>query len=629
MTRKTARRIVVWSVSLVIAAGAYWAIRLWRTADSSAPHDRPAAVADNGPLPFEPPKIKPSPPTDYAGSQSCRECHADVADKYRMHPMQHSVTSIAGRSLEESTGEASRFSLPRVSGTTSTQSYFVERDDASGMIHHEVATDKNGETIYDLAVPVQYTIGSGQRARSYVANRDGLLFMSPLTWYSEKARWDLSPGYQLNNMHFGRRIVEACVNCHAGRVSLAGDFSDHFQATPFLEESISCERCHGPSQSHVDYWREGKHASGTDPILQLGALTPVQQNHLCYQCHLVGEQRVTRVGRTDFDFRPGDHLDEVWTIILKGSRDRDDQTMNVVNQVEQMRGSQCFLKSEQRLTCTSCHDPHSVPEPSRRDEHFRQQCLKCHGSPGNACALPESKRLSESAMDSCIQCHMPRLAAKDVLHTSQTDHRILRRRPPPSTATGKPKAQLYVFEEGDRQIPPAEADRAGAIAMVRIAKESRNSVAAAEAIPKLETWLKVVPDDLAAIDALGLAYFLIQEYPLAAAHWERGLQLAPGHEHFLRQLFLLYHESQQFEKGLEYGKQLTEMNAWDHEYFGRYAHMLGRAGDLTKAAEAGERALELNPAASQIHTWLAELYQAQGNRAAAERHRKLSDAFMK
>lgn len=629
MTSKTARQMAIGVVSLIIVFAGYWIVQSRFKPGHLPSHSH----SDKSVTPDEPsfaaPKIKPPPSMDYAGSQICRECHADVSDKFRSHPMEHSVASIARSPLREATGEASRFSLPRVSGTAATFSYFVEQTDEPGMIHHEVATGKNDETIYDLAVPIHYTVGSGQRARSYVTNRDGLLFMSPLTWYSEGNRWDLSPGYQLNNMHFGRRIVEACVNCHAGRVNLAGDFADHFQNPPFFEESISCERCHGPAKDHVDYWMHGTFASGTDPILKLDTLTSTQQNHLCYQCHLVGEQRVTRYRRTDFDFRPGDHLDEVWTIILKGSRSHDEQTTNVVNQVEQMRSSQCFRKSGQRLTCTSCHDPHSIPEPSRREEYFRQQCLKCHSSSAAACAVPEEQRLRTSAMDSCIQCHMPKLAAKDVLHTSQTDHRILRRPPQASPATGKPKMELYVFEDGASRLTSEEAERAAAIAMVKIAKESGNSVAAAEAIPKLEKWLKVVPDDLGAIDALGLAYFLIQEYPMAAVHWERGLELAPKHEHFLRQLFLVYHESQQSEKGRQYGKQLTEMNAWDHEYFGRYAHILGRGGALDEAAQAAERALDLNPAAFQIHSWLAELYQAQGNRSAAEKHRKAFDAFTK
>ncbi|HVH87466.1 MAG TPA: hypothetical protein VM912_12130 [Terriglobales bacterium] len=70
------------------------------------------------------------------------------------------------------------------------------------------------------------------------------------------------------------------------------------------------------------------------------------------------------------------------------------------------------------MTCTTCNDPHSEPEPARVVAYFRNKCISCHG---NAFA---EKHHSEDP--NCIGCHMPSLSSKDVTHTEETDHRILR-----------------------------------------------------------------------------------------------------------------------------------------------------------------------------------------------------------
>ena len=61
-------------------------------------------------------------------------------------------------------------------------------------------------------------IGSGRQGAAYLVEHDGFLFESPLTWYSRKQRWDLSPGFEAFNYHFDRPIQPNCLFCHANRV---------------------------------------------------------------------------------------------------------------------------------------------------------------------------------------------------------------------------------------------------------------------------------------------------------------------------------------------------------------------------------------------------------------------------
>ena len=114
--------------------------------------------------------------------------------------------------------------------------------------------DAAGKLVYEQSVEVQYAVGSGTNARTYLIDRGGIMFESPITWYAEKRIWDLSPGYHENpSQRFNRRIPDGCIQCHAGHAAPTGDgTSNRFEEQPFLELGIGCERCHGPGKRHVE-----------------------------------------------------------------------------------------------------------------------------------------------------------------------------------------------------------------------------------------------------------------------------------------------------------------------------------------------------------------------------------------
>jgi hypothetical protein len=41
-----------------------------------------------------------------------------------------------------------------------------------------------------------------------------------------------------------------------------------------------------------------------------------------------------------------------------------------VNQAYRLRQSACFLESGGAMTCTTCHDPHSVPRGEEATRHY-------------------------------------------------------------------------------------------------------------------------------------------------------------------------------------------------------------------------------------------------------------------
>jgi Cytochrome c554 and c-prime len=557
----------------------------------------------------------------FVGSQACRECHAGICSSYDLHPMGNSMSSaVAGTTFADGESLAS-IAIPGTAGATAQLTYQIEKS-GPNVVHHECVLTPDGDVIYDHAVPVHFSIGSGKRGRSFVVNRDGMLFMSPLSWYSQESRWDLSPGYAQRNLHFGRRVIDACVSCHAGRVDRLEKSYSRYESTPFLEESIGCERCHGAGGRHVEFHALAQ--TGPDPIVNPASLPSRQRDHVCFQCHLIGEYRFLRFGRNDFDFRPGDDLTDIWTIVLRKTDDGDESA--AVSQAEQMLQSICYVKSDGALGCISCHDPHSLPKLNNVSSFYREKCLACHDDDGTTCSESLTVRGLPEFDDSCIACHMQRFEANDIPHTSQTDHRILRKRlPAPPQDSTTPRLQLRFFGEDAGTIPPAELERARAMLLTVGAEITTDRVMARQAIEMLAAWLSMTPNDVTVLERLGAAYRVAGDDESARRTWQRGLEQQPEHEEILSSLFVLCDETRDYAAALDYGNRILAVNPWEFEYHYRMAKIYEKAGDTPAAILSAEKAMELNPAEHEIVLWLANRYQAIGDAQKARTLRKRYD----
>jgi predicted CXXCH cytochrome family protein len=571
---------------------------------------------------------RPARPSEaYAGSHVCADCHADIVNLYQTHPMAHSLAHVSEAPLIEDYVDRPEFLFPPSSYVDVRVKYYV-RKDRDCDFHHEVVYLPGEDPLYDRRVPVHYEVGSGQRGRSYLTNRDGLLYMSPITWYSEKQRWDMSPGYVVNNRHFERRVLDGCVTCHAGRMArIAGRRNRYEAAEPFLEPSIGCERCHGPGEGHVAFHRGDSGQGLRDPIVNPMDLEPRRRDAVCIQCHLAGEERIPRYGRSHFDFRPGDDVIDVWTVFVQGTGMRGDQTTGAVSQVEQMLSSACYRKGNGRLGCVSCHDPHTIPSPERRVEFYRERCLNCHGDTDPECLQPLERRREVTSDDSCIDCHMPRIPANDVPHTSQTDHRVLRAYDETSHEHAARNPGLRIF--GDELLPQADRDRAlGMMMAIRAEEIGELRIFASEAIQKLEPRVAAVPDDHDAAELLGAAFMLTDDVDRAYTTWKQVLESDPDNEDVLRRLLVMCQKHGRHDEALEYARRLVELCPWDHNYQGRLAHLLAQRGDYEAALRAGERACEIRPSDFWVRGWLAEVYRLAGQPERAATEEALRNLFM-
>lgn len=352
----------------------------------------------------------------------CARCHQEIYDSYQKTPMSRASGAAADGLLP---GE---FTHP-----------------ASGVHYRLFLRDGRAWLSYDRpgAPPeralkgeqeLTYFVGSGQRGRTYLFQKLGFWFESPVNWYSKKQVWDMNPkSLDAREMPFTLKVDSGCLHCHATGVQppLAGA-SNHFGAKPFLYGGIGCQPCHADPAAHVA-------SGGAAPILNPAKLSPGRRDSVCLQCHLEGETAVNAAGRSLSAFVPGEDLsDYVTHFVHAGELGPDGRA---TSQWEALLQSECKRKSGNGLTCTTCHDPHNSPSAEQRVTYFRSRCLACHG---------EAAFVSKHHPDEpdCSGCHMPRETAGDVAHEQVTDHRIQRRPVPPSRVVQARTADLTLVGGG-------------------------------------------------------------------------------------------------------------------------------------------------------------------------------------
>lgn len=306
------------------------------------------------------------------------------------------------------------------------------KHEASG-IHYQIAEDAGHVWLhYDREDParplngrqeLRYFLGSGKRGRTYLFEQQGYWFEAPINWYGKKQLWDMAPNYlAAKEMPLTLPVDPGCLHCHAsGVASSLPDARNHYAGEPFRWGGITCTACHGDASAHLA-------SAGKVRMLQIDGLESVRRDSVCLNCHLEGQAAVDRLGKRIEDFRPGDNLFDYTLFFVydseKGSGGR------ATSQWEALLKSACKRKSGDRMTCTTCHDPHGSPAPNDRVAFYRQRCLQCHGA-------GEFAQNHHPENSDCTECHMARPPSNDIAHDQVTDHWIRKRvkeeRLPPAT----------------------------------------------------------------------------------------------------------------------------------------------------------------------------------------------------
>ena len=405
---------------------------------------------------------------------------------------------------------------------------------------------------------IDYVIGSGNHAAGYLLDLEGHLFQSPIAYYTNRHAYDLAPGYEgLRNPDFTRPVTEGCLFCHSGAALPVPGTRNEYHSPPFAAEAITCERCHGPVEKHLEDPRAGT-------IINPAKLATAARDSVCEQCHLLGTGRVLNPGKKFSDFVPGEPLENVFTtyhlVLPPGA---GNGKLKVISHVEQLARSTCSRMSQGRMWCGTCHDPHN--KPADPVSYFRNKCLSCHTA---AFSAPHPDRNSN-----CIGCHMPRRNAKDGGHTVFTDHRIERR--PSVQQDLPPDVDIAAW----REPAPEFQKRNLGMAYVNFGAEHQSPKFIVRGYKLLTEVQHQFPNDDTLFTAIGTALLLGQQPAEAEFAFERVLQLQP--------------------------------NSVSAETNDASAYL--RAGDPDQAITHLERAVALDPFDLTAVAPLVDLYRQKGN----------------
>src|SRR5262249_16211666 len=238
------------------------------------------------------------------------KCHRDKAASYHEHPMGRSLVPVSRVEPQASYGKEANNPFDGLG----TQFRLELHGDS--LSYHQIARDENRATIYDADTPVDFAIGSGTRGYSFLTNREGYLFQAPVSWFSQKQIWDVSPGYTLA-FRAGRPVTAECLFCHANRARPVGGAVNRYEQPIFDGFTIGFERWQGRGGKHVEDPGRMDPSTGADyTIVNPKHLSPELRASVCEQCHVTGEARVVPRGRGFQDYRPGLPFEAFRAILL-------------------------------------------------------------------------------------------------------------------------------------------------------------------------------------------------------------------------------------------------------------------------------------------------------------------------
>ena len=350
-------------------------------------------------------------PGDADPDAVCASCHRAIFDEWKRTPM------------AKASGPAAEGFIPAdFTHTASGVHYRMVLDNGQVWLSYE-RPGAAAERALSGKQMLSFYLGSGRRGRTWIFEREGYWYEIPINWYAKKKLWDMTPHYlDAREMPFTLPVDPGCLHCHASNVQDAlPDARNHFAGAPFPRGGISCAACHGDSAEHL-----ATHGKGQ--ILNPAKLDPVRRDSVCLECHLEGEVAVVKQGQRLNAFRPGDDLFDEAVYFENGRKAGPGG--RATSQWESLLESACRRASGDRLTCTTCHDPHSSPAAEQRVSFYRGKCLACHAglASGHHAENPD-----------CTACHMPREETEDIAHEQVTDHRI--------QIAGKPYASPFAGEE--------------------------------------------------------------------------------------------------------------------------------------------------------------------------------------
>ncbi len=551
-----------------------------------------------------------------AGMRVCAGCHRGIWESYRKTGMGRSFYRPAPEKIGGDLRAGSTYYH------AASQSYFamVERDGVFYQQRWQV--DGAGQRVNRMEKRVDWVMGSGNHAKTYLSRTaDGRLMELPLGWYAEKGgTLGMNPGYdKAEHEGFRRPITYDCMFCHNGYPKIPAGHEKPFAMPLYdgaLPEGIDCERCHGPGLKHAQLAGAGAMKEEIKKaIVNPARLSGERQMEICIGCHLEATSfplpnALMRYDRGPFSFQPGEALGDFLLNFDHAPGTGREEKFEIVNAVYRLRQSACFAKSEGKMLCTTCHNPHDIPRGEEAVRHYTAACRQCHGGTGHM----------EQA--DCTGCHMPKRRTEDVVHSLATDHRIQKIKPAGDLTAERAerhevgdlayrgKVVLYYPE---RLEPGVENELYLAVAQV---KQGSNLQ---EGIEQLKFGLAKLPSARGEFwFELGDAYERMGQWSEAAGAYREAARRRAGFEVAVRKLGTMLRKTGKAAEGAAALERAVAMDAGDAVAWHELGLTYQALGRRPEAEGALGKALLRDPELVEAHNNLGVMRMAAGDAVRAE-----------
>jgi tetratricopeptide (TPR) repeat protein len=239
--------------------------------------------------------------------------------------------------------------------------------------------------------------------------------------------------------------------------------------------------------------------------------------------------------------------------------------------------SECFRKSQGKLICTTCHDPHTAQVRTT-------SCTQCHAS---------AHWNANVAVGACHTCHMPKRVPVDAVKTVITDHKIVR----------KPQFKDPVDEDHRPYTGPV-------VPYFSTADELSRQAATNESVGDVSLYRRLVkrdPANVPLLTNLGKALLRSQALDQAVAVFEKALRIDPMHTDARNHLGVAYGLLGRHQDSLDQLRRAVKENPDSALGWTNLGVTLEVVGDTKGAREAYTEAIRLQPDSSEARTHRARL----------------------